>query len=106
MKKAITALCVTMAAAMALSSPVFAARIVTGDSFSNSAKSALWQTDRYPADEFDAESGSLYLTLGSKGFTSSRPLDQRTSYYALQAQAAGGKDLFQYLDRHGQGEFG
>ena len=63
MKKAITALCVTMAAAMALSSPVFAARIVTGDSFSNSAKSALWQTDRYPADEFDAESGSLYLTL-------------------------------------------
>ena len=84
MKKAITALCVTMAAAMALSSPVFAARIVTGDSFSNSAKSALWQTDRYPADEFDAESGSLYLTLGSKGFTSSRPLDQRTSYYALQ----------------------
>ena len=84
MKKAITALCVTMAAAMALSSPAFAVSIVTGDSFSSSSKNALWETDRYPADEFDSEDGYLYLTLGSKGFTSARPQDQRTSYYALQ----------------------
>ena len=86
MKKLFGVLSAALAAAMVLAVPASAAAILTGDSFTSATKLAAWEPDRYDADEFDAADGSLYLTLGRKGFTSARPADKKDKYYALQGR--------------------
>ncbi|NBK17932.1 hypothetical protein [Anaerotruncus sp. 1XD42-93] len=86
MKKTARILGLALALTAALSAPVSAATLLTGDGFSNRANADYWQTDRYEPEGFDYANGKLYLSVGREGATSNRPADMQGNYYALQGR--------------------
>ena len=86
MKKTARILGLALALTAALSAPVSAATLLTGDGFSNRANADYWQTDRYEPEGFDYANGKLYLSVGREGAASNRPADMQGNYYALQGR--------------------
>lgn len=85
MKKSLAAVSLALALTAAISVPVFAVSIITGESFSSSSKNN-WETDFYEPEEFDFSDNQLYLSVGKKGFTKYRPDNKKDKKYALQGR--------------------